>query len=337
MLRGLGVPEDESDQIAINHRLAGLPAADTALLDFALQLTQNPSAYGPSDIDSLQRQGFTETHVLETIVMSALTSFLNTVQMGLGPMPDFKPRRVFAGSEVGFGAAEPVALQRLKPFLWLENQTTGDLAGGLPERSTDTGIALLAEDPDRQLVERARKGDLDAFEELVHRHAGRLFRTLVTIAANPQDAEDDVQNAFLKAFVHLRGFKGNSRFSTWLTRIAINERLQRLRGQKKVERLDADATEEAAIRPGLLRAWEDPEQMYSRVELRSLIERELLKLPLKYRSILVLRDMQQFSTAEAAAILDESTANVKTRLHRARLMLREALAPYFVSGSAARV
>ena len=186
-------------------------------------------------------------------------------------------------------------------------------------------------DEDVSLVSRVQSGDTDAFEGLVRRHQGRVYRTLIGITGNREDAEDGAQNTFLKAFQHIGEFQAAAKFSTWLTRIAINEGLQQLRKRKNVESLDEPETDsEGGFRPRQVRAWEDsPEMAYSKTELRELVERELVKLPLKYRTVVVLRDLEEISTEEAGAALGLTVPALKTRLLRGRLMLREALAPHF--------
>lgn len=187
-------------------------------------------------------------------------------------------------------------------------------------------------DADAKFVEQARAGDAAAFEELVKRHQRRVYRVLLGITGNMAEAEDATQNAFLKAYLNLRGFKEEARFSTWLTRIAINEGLQRLRSREKnVDSLDDPGPEgEEEFRPKQVQAWDDnPEQRYTKAEVRELLEREIMKLPVKYRVVVVMRDLEEASTAETAEALDLTEEAVKTRLLRGRLMLREALAPVF--------
>ena len=330
MLRGLGVPEDQSDQIAVDHRLAGLSAADNTLLDFALKLSQRPTEVGRADIDRLQRHGFTDEQILESIVMTALTSYLNTLQMGLGTVSDFEPKRVF-GAQASSRADV------------LESANTGDgdveITNLLPtlEGLTDKGRPGVAagaseKDPDGDLVARVKGGDLEAFEGLVRRYDRRIYRILMSVTGRAEDAEDGTQSAFLKAFEQIGKFRGASKFSTWLTRIAINEGLNRLRERKNLQSLGEDSLkDEEEFRPRQVQAWEDsPEQLYSKTEMRELVERALMKLPSMYRTVVILRDVEQFSTEEAAAALGLGVPALKTRLLRGRLMLREALAPYFV-------
>jgi RNA polymerase sigma-70 factor (ECF subfamily) len=327
MLRGLGIPEDESDQIAVDHRQAGLSAANTALLDFALKLSQRAIEVDRGDIEGLRRHGFTDEQILESIVMTGLTRYLNTLQMGLGTVPDFEPRRVF-----GLGAE--AALRDLEPAGGAGDKMVSPLR--LPARLRGVARAPMPQvavaDPDAALVARVRGGDLAAFEELVRRHQRRIYRTLIGITGNAEDAEDGTQNAFLKAFERIDKFRGAAKFSTWLIRIAINEGIQRLRSRKRVTALDDNGSEDAEeFRPRQVRAWDDnPEQLYSKAEMRKLVERALMKLPAWYRMVVMLRDIEQLSTEEAAKALGLGVAALKSRLLRGRLMLREALAPHFI-------
>jgi RNA polymerase sigma-70 factor, ECF subfamily len=302
MLRALGVHEHTSDQIAVDHHHAGLSKADTALLDVAMKLSQQPMAFRRKDMDVPRKHGFSAEQILECVVMTALTTYLNTLQMGLGTVPDFEPKRVF---EVGAGHA-PLDLEP-------------------PSQAGQEDAATL-------LVARVRGGDVNAFEELVHHYHGRIYHTLIGITEDREDAEDGTQNVFLKAFSRIDQFQGASKFSTWLTRIAINEALERLRARKKRQSLFEDGPEELdEFRPRQVEAWHDnPERLYSQKQLRELVEKELMKLPAGYRVVVLLRDIEQLSTEEAAATLGLGIATLKTRLLRGRLMLREALAPHFL-------
>jgi RNA polymerase sigma-70 factor, ECF subfamily len=191
----------------------------------------------------------------------------------------------------------------------------------------------LRTDPDGPDVERARAGDLEAFEALVDRHGRRVYRTILGLTGNESDAEDGVQNTFLKAYQHIGEFQGHSKFSSWLTRIALNEGLEILRrrrskGRRSLE--EWDAGDEETFRPISHRSWEeDPERRYSQAQVREIVEKEIMKLPAKYRVVVMLRDLEDLNTGEAAIALGLNVATLKTRLLRGRLMLREALAPYF--------
>ncbi len=183
-------------------------------------------------------------------------------------------------------------------------------------------------DPDLELFRRVQAGDGDAFRELVRRHEHAIYRTSLAITRNEADAEDVTQETFLRAFAHRDQFRGEARFATWLTQIAINSARMRLRKRHGDlwESLD-QATEDSDHAPREIAEWrEDPEIQYGKEELRARVEQALGGLPPAYRAVLVLRDLRDCSTQETAEILGLSLANVKTRLLRARLMLRERLA-----------
>lgn len=192
--------------------------------------------------------------------------------------------------------------------------------------------APTCEEVDLDLVARARAGETAAFEALFRRHHRAVYRTLCGLTGCREDAEDAVQTAFLKAFQHLDQFQGASRFSTWLTRIAINEGLGKLRERGRLESLDAagEDEEDAGFMPRNVRAWDDdPEVLRSKAQARELVEREILKLPARYRVAVVLRDIQQIPADEAARILGLGVPTLKTHLLRGRLLLRESLAGHF--------
>jgi RNA polymerase sigma-70 factor (ECF subfamily) len=178
-------------------------------------------------------------------------------------------------------------------------------------------------------VARVQGGYRDAFEELVNRHGRRVYRTLIGILGDSDDACDAMQDTFLKAYEHLGAFQGRSRFSTWLLSIASNTAIQRLRDRKPVESLDETGSDsEEVFHPRQLQSWsEDPERLYSRAEMRSLIEKCIMGLPPKYRVVLMLRDIEQLPMEDTAAALRLGMPAAKARLLRGRLMLREALAP----------
>ena len=141
-----------------------------------------------------------------------------------------------------------------------------------------------------------------------------------------------MQDTFLKAFQHLGNFQGRSKFSTWLVSIASNTGLQLLRERKRVQSLDDDVDTDGGFRPQQIRAWsDDPEQSYSKTEVRSLIEDHVMKLPAKYRVVVMLRDIEQLSIEETAAALGLGIPALKSRHLRGRMMLREALTPHFAA------
>ena len=310
-LQFLGVKPEQSGQIAIDHHEANLPASDVALLNFARKLASEPHSFTDQDVEALRKLSFSDEQVLEAVLMVGLTQLLNCIQMGLGTEPDFKPRVTFPLKEVN---PEPALERQI-----IEPELAGD---------------FVADDPDFEIVARVRNGETDAFEELVRKHGRRVYRSLVAILGSAEEAEDALQDAFLKAFQHLPNFEARSRFSTWLVRIAINTGLQRLRSRKEVDSLDEENEE---FRPRNIQAWTDtPEEFYSREELRRLVEKEVMKLPLKYRVALMLRDLQELSTEEAAAALGLSIPGLKARVLRGRLMLRESMVPYFSKAGASK-
>jgi RNA polymerase sigma-70 factor (ECF subfamily) len=192
----------------------------------------------------------------------------------------------------------------------------------------------VAEPPSEEsvLVEAARSGDIGAFESLVRRYDRNVFRIAQHITQNREDAEDVVQDAFLKAYQNLGQFQGQSKFYTWLVRIAVNEALMRLR-RRRPERtvsIDEDVkTEEDSI-PREIADWSpNPEQMYTQAELKDILGKTIQGLPPSFRTVFVLRDVEGLSTEETASALELSVPAVKSRLLRARLQLRERLNKYF--------
>jgi len=186
-----------------------------------------------------------------------------------------------------------------------------------------------------QLVERAKQGNLDAFTKLVHRYDGKILRLTQHITGNREDAEDALQETFLKAFSHLEQFQGDSRFYTWLVRIAVNESLMKLRKRKAANTVSLDEpveTEDDSL-PREIASWDpNPEQRYAQQELQEILDRTVQALPPIFRTVFVLRDLDHLSTEETAEALNLSVPAVKSRLLRARLQLREKLSKYFKRG-----
>jgi len=177
-----------------------------------------------------------------------------------------------------------------------------------------------------------KNGETDAFEEVVRRHGRRVYRSLIGILGNAEEAEDALQDCFLKAFQHLPEFEGRARFSTWLLRIAVNTGIQRLRGRKDFDSLDEEVDD---FKPRRIQAWnENPEELYSREELKRIVEQEVMKLPVKYRVALMLRDLEELPTEQAANALGLTIPGLKARVLRGRLMLRESMVAYFARGAA---
>jgi len=182
------------------------------------------------------------------------------------------------------------------------------------------------------LVEAAKAGDDAAFEELVRRYDRNVFRIAQHITQNREDAEDVVQDAFVKAYTNLKQFQGQSKFYTWLVRIAVNEALMKLR-RRRPERtvsLDEDVKTEDDSVPREVADWSpNPEQQYTQAELRDILDRTIHGLPATFRTVFVLRDVEGLSTEETADALNLSIPAVKSRLLRARLQLRERLNKFF--------
>jgi RNA polymerase sigma-70 factor, ECF subfamily len=184
------------------------------------------------------------------------------------------------------------------------------------------------------LVQAAKKGDLDAFSQLVKRYDRNVFRIAQHITHNDEDAQDVVQDAFLKAYTNLEQFQGNSKFYTWLVRIAVNEALMRLRKRRtdRTVSLDEDVETEDGSMPREVADWApNPEQMYGTSELGDILKKTIQGLPPGFRTVFVLRDVEGLSTEETAEMLGLSIPAVKSRLLRARLQLRERLSRYFKS------
>jgi len=185
--------------------------------------------------------------------------------------------------------------------------------------------------PDVALVELARAGDQAAFEKLVRQYDRQIFRTAQHITQNREDAEDITQDVFLKAYRKLDQFQGNSKFSTWLTRIAVNESLMRLRKRKtsRTVSMDQDVqTEEGSI-PRDFADWSpNPEQNFTQSELSEILKKTIAGLAPGFRTVFTLRDIENLSTEETAEALGLSVPAVKSRLLRARLQLRERLSRY---------
>lgn len=182
------------------------------------------------------------------------------------------------------------------------------------------------------LVQAAKKGDLEAFSQLVKRYDRNVFRIAQHITHNEEDAQDVVQEAFLKAYRNLQQFQGNSKFYTWLVRIAVNEALMKLRRRRadKTVSIDEDVETEDGSMPREVADWSpNPEQLYGQSELGDILKKTIQGLPPGFRTVFVLRDVEGLSTEETAEMLGLSVPAVKSRLLRARLQLRERLAKYF--------
>jgi RNA polymerase sigma-70 factor (ECF subfamily) len=192
----------------------------------------------------------------------------------------------------------------------------------------------VAREDEHQLVAAAKSGDVTAFEELVSRYERKIFRLTMNITRNREDAEDAMQDAFLKSYSHLKTFQGDSRFYTWLVRIAANEALMRLRKRRPNQfSLDEPIEGDDDLIPRELQDWgPGPEQRFAQTEMREILSSVIDGLEPDYRVVFVLRDIEELSTEETAASLGISVPAVKSRLLRARLKLREKLGRYFQKG-----
>jgi RNA polymerase sigma-70 factor (ECF subfamily) len=189
----------------------------------------------------------------------------------------------------------------------------------------------LGADDDLVLVHAAKQGHLAAFEQLVERYTTMIFRVSVHIMNSPEDAEEIVRDACLKDFQHLHNFEERGRFSTWLTRIAVNEALIRLRRSRRVPSVSMDDhTDESRPLVERIADWRpDPGQLYGKAQFKEILQQALVSLPDTFRVVFVLRDVEGLSSAETAEMLQLSIPTIKTRLFRARLELRQRLSPYF--------
>jgi RNA polymerase sigma-70 factor, ECF subfamily len=200
----------------------------------------------------------------------------------------------------------------------------------MPE--TDSLAPVAVDDPELALVQRARAGDDLAFTELVQRNERRILRLAKNITQNDEDAEDVLQETFLKAYTHLGGFQGNAKFYTWLVRIAMNESLMKLRKRKAGRTVSLDEeldTGEDTVQREVA-VWDGtPEDKYSQEELRGILDKAVASLPEGFRTVFTLREVEELSTEETAETLGLSIPAVKSRLLRARLQLREKLTRIF--------
>jgi RNA polymerase sigma-70 factor (ECF subfamily) len=178
---------------------------------------------------------------------------------------------------------------------------------------------------DGEIVERVRAGEKALFEVLMRRHNPRVYRAIRSILRDESEVEDAMQQTYLQAYAALGDFEGASAFSTWLTRIAINEALGRLRKRSRlaiVDDPDEEAEDTVSAPP------ETPEDRAATSEAMGLVERAIDRLPMHYRTVFMLREVDQLSTAETAKALDLTEEAVKIRLHRARAALRETLSEH---------
>jgi len=184
-----------------------------------------------------------------------------------------------------------------------------------------------SEPSDEEVVERVRSGDVAIFELLMRRYNQRIYRVARAILRDDSEAEDVMQEAYVRAYEHLDQFAGRAKFSTWLTRIAVNESIARLQRRTRIAPLHDNEEEESRGDPmeRVLSPSPSPEQQTASRELGYVLERAVMSLPVQYRTVLMMRDVEEMTTAETAHALDLTEENVKVRLHRARALLRKEL------------
>jgi RNA polymerase sigma-70 factor (ECF subfamily) len=188
---------------------------------------------------------------------------------------------------------------------------------------------------DPELVEKAKAGDGNAFGELVVRHESKIYGLCLKMLGNPEDAEDVLQEVFMKAFEALPGFRQEARFSTWIYRIAYNACLMRIR-KKELETVPLDRPVqlgEDQIERDVPDWTTDPRADLMSEELNGVLKKHINELHPDNRIVFVLRDIHGLSTDDTASVLGLSIPAVKSRLHRARLFLRERLTDYFARGT----
>lgn len=175
---------------------------------------------------------------------------------------------------------------------------------------------------DQEIIDRVKSGQPALYEIIMRRYNQRLYRVARAILRDDGEAEDVMQEAYVRAYQHLDQFAGRALFSTWLTRIAVHEALRRIRSRNRNQQLEDAVVEDGERRMDVVETSPDPEQNASRAELGHLLEEAVLGLPEQYRVVVMLRDIEELSTSETAAALDLTEPNVKVRLHRGRAMAR---------------
>jgi RNA polymerase sigma-70 factor (ECF subfamily) len=181
-----------------------------------------------------------------------------------------------------------------------------------------------------QMIVSILGGDTQLFHDLIRPYERSVYVMALSLLQNEADAEDAAQEAFLKAFRNLASFRGEAKFGTWLVSITLNEARSRIRRKKtvKMESLEESVGEQGHVSPALLRDWREiPSQALERQEVRLLLQEAIAGLPLIYREVFLLRDIEELSVNESAESLGISIASVKVRLHRARMMLQKKLVP----------
>jgi RNA polymerase sigma-70 factor (ECF subfamily) len=186
---------------------------------------------------------------------------------------------------------------------------------------------VTSQDPlsDEEAVARVLAGETSMFEIVMRRYNQRLYRVARAILRNDSEAEDVIQDAYVRAYEHLKQFAGRAKFSTWLTRIAVHEALTRRRRGNRYQELEPMSERDGDPMDGFASVALNPEQQASNSEIRSLLEEAVEKLPDAYRTVFMMRDVEEMSTSDTANVLEITEENVKVRLHRARALLRKSL------------
>jgi len=177
---------------------------------------------------------------------------------------------------------------------------------------------------DEEVVGRVLAGEVELYEIIMRRYNQRLYRVVISIVRDGDETQDVMQEAYVRAYQHLRQFEGRAAFSTWLTRIAVHEALARVKKRERIQQFDNDFdVGEIPVHPASPAL--DPEQTVSKAELSGMLEEAVLALPEQYRVVLMMRDVEEMSTLETAVALSLSEENVKVRLHRGRAIVRKEL------------
>jgi RNA polymerase sigma-70 factor (ECF subfamily) len=193
---------------------------------------------------------------------------------------------------------------------------------------------------EKELIARVIAGETDLFHELIRPYERMVYLSILTMLRNEQEAEDAAQEVMINAFRHLKSFRGDAKFSTWLVTIAMNEARQRIRKTKaaQLESLDEEKEErEGDFTPAVLTDWREiPSEALEKKEMRQILRGAVEQLPPIYREVLVLRDLEELNQEDTASALGIPVTLVKVRLHRARLMLQTLLAPVLSAAAPAK-
>ena len=193
---------------------------------------------------------------------------------------------------------------------------------------------------EKELIARIIAGETNLFHELIRPYERMVYLSILTMLRNDQEAEDAAQEVMINAFRHLKSFRGDAKFSTWLVTIAMNEARQRLRKAKaaQLESLDEGKEDrQGDFTPAVLTDWREiPSEALEKKEMRQKLREAVEQLPPIYREVLVLRDLEELNQEETASALGINVTLVKVRLHRARMMLQKMLAPYLRTAAPAR-